>query len=311
MDLAIIVPVHNAEKYLPRCIKSLLEATASINAKIILLNDASTDNSWDIMSEYKRKFKDKLEIYNRPHSGAGAIRNYGVELAKLDKAKYVWFVDADDTVSPDSAHKLLNKAKEKDADLVMMRAKRIYQNGKTSYLSAVDESTEDYKSRFIRYGMGPWQVLIKRTWWKSHGFRFKEGIIQEDMELMSALILYTDKYASIDEPLYNYYETPESVLHKKDFTPHVYDIFPALTGLYERFKEAHAEQKYYSELEWFFIWNLLIDSAKDFAKYPEARSGYQKSREMLRKYFPHWRHNKFLRAKPLKLKLLVRLNYYK
>lgn len=312
MELAIIIPVHNAEKYLERCIKSVLEAIREIKgAKIFMLNDASMDDSWEIMAKYKLKYPERIEVYNRAQSGAGAIRNYGVELAGLEKAKYIWFVDADDTVTPDAARKLLEKAKEAKADLVMMGAKRIRLDGTSSYLSAVDMRDPDYKSRFVRYGMGPWQVIIRRAWWEKNRFRFREGIIQEDMELMSALILYTDKYASIDEPLYYYYETPESVLHKSKFGPHVFDIFPALTGLYERFQKAGAEQKFYSELEWFFIWNLLIDAAKDFKKFPEAKEGFQRSREMLKKYFPNWRRNKFLREKPLKLKILVRLNYYK
>lgn len=311
MKLAIIIPVHNAEKYLERCIESVLTSIRGMRAKIIILNDGSMDNSWEIMTRYKLKYPEKLEIYNRPQGGAGAIRNYGAELASMDKAKYIWFVDADDEVTPDSVRKLLEKAKETKADIVMMGAKRIYLDGTDSYLSAVDSASPDYKSRFVRYGMGPWQVIIKRAWWEKNGFRFREGIIQEDMELMSSLILYTDKYASVDEALYYYYETPESVLHKSEFSPHVFDIFPALEGLRKRFKEAGAEQKFYPELEWFFIWNLLIDSAKDFAKFPEAKEGFRRSREMLKNYFPNWRHNKFLRAKPLKLKILVRLNYYK
>ena len=310
MELAIIIPVHNAEKYLDRCMESVLAAIQGLDAMILMLNDASTDDSWEVMTKYKIKYPERIETYNRAQSGAGAIRNYGVELARLDKAKYIWFIDADDTITPDSARKLLDKAKETKADLVMMGAKRVRLDGSDSYLSAVDMYDPDYKSRFVRYGMGPWQVIIKRAWWEKNGFRFREGIIQEDMELMSSLILHTDKYASVDEALDYYYETPESVLHKSEFSPHVFDIFPALEGLRKRFKEAGAEQKFYPELEWFFVWNLLIDSAKDFAKFPEAKEGFRRSREMLKKYFPNWRHNKFLRAKPLKLKILVRLNYY-
>lgn len=195
--------------------------------------------------------------------------------------------------------------------MVMLGAKRMGRDGEISYLSAVEAGRTDTKSRFVRYGMGPWQVVIRREWWDKHGFEFKEGMIQEDMELMSALILYTDKFASVDEPLYFYCNNPESVLHKSKFSPKIFDIFPALEGLCVRFKEAGAEKKYHDELEWFFIWNLLIDSAKDFAAFSEGRPGFARSRQMLRDYFPAWRKNRFLREKPLKLRLLVRLNYYR
>ena len=131
------------------------------------------------------------------------------------------------------------------------------------------------------------------------------------MELMSALILYTDKFASVDAPLYFYRQTQDSVLHRRSWSEHAYDIFPALEGLYGRFKAVHAEKQYHDELEWFFIWNLLIDSASDFAQFPEGKPGFARSREMLKKYFPKWYKNRFLKEKSAKLQVKVRLNYIK
>ena len=136
-------------------------------------------------------------------------------------------------------------------------------------------------------------------------------MIHEDMEMISSIILYTDKYSFVDEPLYNYYQINGSVIHKDVWDGHAFDIFPALRGLYDRFKEVGVATEYHDELEWFFIWNLLIDSAKDFAKFPEGKPGFKRSREMLRQYFPKWRKNRFLKQKPLKLRIRVRLNYYK
>lgn len=129
--------------------------------------------------------------------------------------------------------------------------------------------------------------------------------------MISSLILYTDKYADIDTPLYFYRQTQNSVLHRPSWSEHANDIFPALEGLYARFRTLGAHSEYHDELEWFFIWNLLIDSAKDFAEFPEGKPSFARSREMLQKYFPNWRKNRFLREKPLRLQIRVRLNYYK
>ena len=238
--------------------------------------------------------------------GAAAARNLGASKAN---GEFIWFIDADDYIDESAITKLL--AKRSKADLIMMGAERSSADGSTSYLSAVDPSRPDWKSRFVRYGMGPWQVIIRRSWWQHYGFTFREGIIQEDMELMSALVLYTDRLASVDEPLYHYCHTPESVLHKAKFNPQIFDIFPALEGLYQRFKAAQAVKKYYAELEWFFIWNLLIDSAKDFTAWPEGHPGFAQARQMLKTYFPTWRRNRFLRQKPLKFRVRVWLNYHK
>lgn len=307
MEISIIVPVFNAKKYLERCLDSILKSLKGISGEVLVVDNGSTDSSLSILEKYKRKFPKLVRVLQCHTPGAAAVRNYGVLEAR---SKYIWFIDADDEITEDAVGKLLETAKAQDADMVMLGAKRVFPDHE-DYLSPVSTDETDYKSRFIRYGMGPWQVVIRRKWWNEQGFKFKEGMIHEDMELMSALILYTDKFSSVDKPLYIYYQNTGSVLHKSEFSPHVFDIFPALEGLYERFREARAENKYHDELEWFFIWNLLIDSAKDFAKFPEGKPGFSHSREMLKEYFPKWRKNRFLKEKPLRLKIRVRLNYFR
>jgi glycosyltransferase involved in cell wall biosynthesis len=285
-----------------------LAALKGVKGEILLVNNQSQDKSLEIAKKYQKEHPQLIHVLQCHTPGAAAVRNYGMAKAK---GEYVWFIDADDYIAEDAIQKLLAKARQTEADMVMLGAKRLAKNGTTSYLSAVEADRRDTKSRFIRYGMGPWQVLIRRQWWLEHGFKFQEGMIHEDMELMSSLILYTDKFASVDEPLYFYCENPESVLHKTKFSPHIFDIFPALEGLRQKFISADAYAKYHDELEWFFIWNLLIDSAKDFAAFPEGKPGFKRTRQMFLRYFPEWRKNRFLREKSIKLKVRVRLNYYK
>lgn len=310
MLLSIVIPVFNAEKYLPRVLKSVFTAVAlsKVTTEVLLIDNGSTDSSLKIAQKFAKNSPLKISVLYCHIPGAAAARNYG---AKEAKGKYIWFIDADDEIAENSIKLLLNAAKHKEADIIMMGATRIYPDGHSDYLSAVDQKEPNYKSRFIRYGAGPWQFLFLRSWWEKNQFHFKEGIIHEDMELISSLILFTDNFASIDQPLYLYYQNPDSVLHKSTWDPHYLDIFPALSGLYAKFQRKGALERYRDELEWFFIWNLLIDSSKDFAKFNEGRIGFQKTRKILRKYFPDWRKNRFLREKPLKLRIRVRLNYCK
>ena len=306
MLISIIIPVFNSERYLERCLDSVLGAMKSIDGEILTIDNGSTDGSVEILKEYQKQNK-QIKILHCDTPGAAAVRNYGAKNAKGD---YIWFVDADDAVAADSVELLTKKAKKEDADLVMLGVERIYKNGGKNYLSAVTPGEKNYKSRFVRYGMGPVQVLIRRKWWDEHGFKFMEGHIHEDMELMSSLILYTEKFAAVDQPLYYYYQNEGSVLHKTTWDPHYFDIFPVLKSMYQRFEDTKATKTYHDELEWFFIWNLLIDSAADFKKFPEGKAGLKRSREMMKEYFPNWRKNRFLKEKPVKLRIRVRLNYY-
>ena len=310
VTLSVIIPVYNAEKYLFSCLKSVFKAVAlsKVSTEVILVDNDSTDGSLLAAKKFAKEAPLKIQVLECHTKGAAAARNYGVSKAS---GKYIWFVDADDKISDHSIKLLVCEAEKTRADIVMMGTTRIYPDGHSDYLSAVKPSEPNYKSRFVRYGAGPWQFLFLRSWWTSHGFSFKEGIIHEDMEMISSLILYTDRFSAVDKPLYIYYQNDDSVLHKASWDPHYLDIFPALSGLFTRFKEAGAVEKYHDELEWFFIWNLLIDSSRDFAKFREGRVGFKKSREILKKYFPNWRKNRFLREKPLKLRIRVKLNYRK
>lgn len=308
MKFSIIIPVYNAEKYLSSCLDSIISSLGKFKGEILIIDNNSTDNSLKIARKYQKKHQNFIHIHKCPTWGAAAARNYGVDKAT---GEYIWFIDADDYISK-TAFKELSKSITKDKpDLIMFGAERIYQDGHKDYLSPVSPDEPNFRSRFVRYGMGPWQILIRQKWWQEHGYQFKEGIIHEDMELMSALILNVKNYSSIKHPLYFYNQTPDSVLHQQSFNPHIFDIFPALNGLYQRFESAGATSKYYSELEWFFIWNLLIDSAKDFEKYEKANIGFRKTREFLKTYFPNWYRNKFLKEKPLKLRLKVYYNYFR
>lgn len=319
MDISIIIPVYNAEKYLERCLKSVLaafEAARGVSGEILVVDNGSNDKSLAIAKKYAaRSPKGVVRVLHCHTPGAAAARNWGVKQAE---GTYLWFVDADDEIAESAVEDLWITSKrgktstKSRANMVMMGAERVYPDGHRDYLSAVTKADGDWMSRFIRYGMGPWQVMVRRKWWNEYEFKFKEGIIHEDMELMPALILFVKrKFDGVDKPLYFYHQNDESVLHKSEFNPHIFDIFPALEGLYGRFKELRAEKKYHAELEWFFIWNLLIDSSKDFEKFPEGRAGFKRSRQMLSKYFPAWRKNRFLKEKPLKLRLRILLNYYK
>ena len=309
MQISIIIPVYNAEKYIGRCLDSVLTSLGKIKGEILALDNNSTDNSLEILKRYEKQYPKIVTVLNCKDSGAAAVRNFGVTKAK---GEYIWFIDADDKISEDAISVLLEEAKNEKADFVMLGANKLLENNEKVYLSAIDPKDPEFKSKFIRRAIGPWQVIIKREWWDKNRFQFKKGIIHEDLELMPALILHTDNFSSVDKPLYFYYWNPNSVLHKVEWDPKYFDIFPALEGLYSHFKEAEALKKYHDELEWFFIWNLLIDSAGDFKKFREGRSGFRRSREMLNKYFPNCRKNRFLNQKKMstKFKIRVYLSYF-
>ena len=115
IKVSVIVPVYNTEKYLRRCLDSLVNQTLR-EIEIIIVNDASPDNSIEIMREYERKYKNKVVVIDlKVNVKQGGARNEGINIAK---GEYIGFVDSDDWVDKEMYKELYNKAKENNADIV-------------------------------------------------------------------------------------------------------------------------------------------------------------------------------------------------
>ncbi len=310
MKLSIIVPVFNCEKYIKRCFCSIMGAVKGLQGgyEILLIDNGSRDKSVEILKQLAKENPKTVVFEKCEKPGAAAVRNFGVRKAR---GEYIWFIDGDDEITEKAAVRLVTEADKTNADLVTLGLVKIFPDGNRENIPAVEADDPEFKSKFIRRELGPVQVLIRRKWFISHHFQFLEGGIHEDMDLMPALILYTDRYASVNEPLYLYYQREGSVLHPTRWDQHYFDIFPALQGLYRRFAEIGAEKQYHDELEWFFIWNLLIDSAVYFGEFQEGHAGFLRSRKMLKQYFPAWRKNRFLKRTNLKTRLKILVNYYR
>ena len=122
-DISIIIPIYNAEKYLKKCIDSLVEQTKK-ELEFILINDGSTDDTEKIIKSYKDK---RIKYFKNKNQGIGKTRNFGIEKAT---GKYIMFLDSDDYLEPDSCEFLYNTAEKEKSDLVICDFYKVYENNK-------------------------------------------------------------------------------------------------------------------------------------------------------------------------------------
>ena len=125
--VSVIVPVYNAEKYLNRCIESIITQSYN-NLEIILVNDGSTDNSLLVCEEYLKK-DDRIKLITQENRGAGLARNKGLQNAT---GKYAVFVDSDDYLHNTAIEKCVNAQNKTNADLVMFGRFNQNEMGKAS-----------------------------------------------------------------------------------------------------------------------------------------------------------------------------------
>ena len=124
--VSIIIPVFNAEKYLEKCLDSLVNQTLE-DIEIICIDDGSTDNSLEILKTYEQKDK-RIKVLQQTNKKQGAARNYGIREAI---GEYIGFVDSDDWAELDMFEKLYNKAISTDSDITMCKVIDYNENTKT------------------------------------------------------------------------------------------------------------------------------------------------------------------------------------
>ena len=231
--VSIIVPVYGVEKYIIRCIESILSQTYK-NFELIIVDDGSLDLSGQLCEEYLTKDERIVVIHNN-NRGQGFARNIGLEIATGD---YITFVDSDDYIHKDYIYIMLLLSEYTKADIVQSKINITdktdlntnYDINKLSYYMISGKSapnTYDYK-------VAPCAKLYKKFLLKN--IRFGRWKVNEDDAIYYRIAYGADKVCILDVYLYNYYQTPNSVMRnsKKDKLLDYIDIYYERIRFYEK-----------------------------------------------------------------------------
>lgn len=205
VEISIIVPVYNVEKYIERCLESLINQTFK-NIEIILINDGSTDYSKEICERYAKE-DERIILINQQNKGQSAARNKGIEIAR---GNYIGFVDSDDYIEPNMYEVLYEKLNCENADCVVAQVNMV--NTKGEILSnKINKNKigniETGKEAIIRYlengRWSLWDKLYKAKFIKN--IKFEEGRSCGEDHLGIIPILHEmKKIVTIDNYLYKY-----------------------------------------------------------------------------------------------------------
>ncbi len=132
--ISVIVPIYNSEKYLKKCIESIVNQTYK-DLEIILVDDGSADNSGNICDEYANKDK-RIKVVHQENKGQATARNEGLMIAE---GEYIAFVDSDDYIAPDMYELLYRMIKDHDCDIAMCGHKEIYEDKESSSRQECDD----------------------------------------------------------------------------------------------------------------------------------------------------------------------------
>ena len=180
---SIIVPIYDSEKYLSRCIDSILCQT-SPDFELILVDDGSKDKSADICKKYAER-DERVRYVRQENAGVSAARNHGIQLAR---GEYIGFVDSDDEICREMYETLLSDAFESSADIVICDAVTVYSDGRTeddalplAHSDKLIRKNEIKPEQLLYMAGAAWRCIYKKTLFDDENIRFPIGIkLSED-----------------------------------------------------------------------------------------------------------------------------------
>ncbi|MBO5096620.1 MAG: glycosyltransferase family 2 protein [Bacilli bacterium] len=303
--ISIIVPIYNTEKYLNKCLTSLVKQK-NIDFEVICVNDGSPDDSDKIIEKFKKKYPKLIRSYKKKNGGLSDARNYGIKKAKGD---YIGFVDSDDWVEKDMFSKMYNYAIKKDLDIVVCDTFMEYENNTEILKSNLHYSDEDVRNYIISYPMACTRLIKKEL--LEDDYMFTKGILYEDLCLTPTLVNKTIKVGFLEEALYHYLQRSNSIMNQMEFNDKLFDIIKVLNHVYKIFDENKNLENYYEEIEYLYITHLLRSATLRFLGYKDGAKHLSKLIDEFKDKFPNWQDNKYFKNSSFKLKLICYLANYK
>ncbi len=277
--VSIIVPVYNAEKYIRRCVDSVLNQEYA-DFELLLADDGSVDSSGAICDEYAQK-DSRVRVIHKENTGVSDTRNQAMEQAR---GTYLQFLDSDDWITPDATRLFMRAAEEHDCDLVIADFYRVV-GERVSVKGDIDEdgllTREEFAAHMMEnpadfyYGV-LWNKLYKREIVEKHRLRMNPQISWcEDFMFNLEYIRYGEKFYALHAPVYYYVKTKGSLVSQGVSIPKTIRMKLTVFEYYNNFYKHVLEEADY-EKNRLQVYKFLIDAAGDGTVPPSILPGSKK-----------------------------------
>lgn len=298
---SIIVPVYNVEKYLDKCLNSLVNQKND-NYEIIIVNDGSTDNSQNIINEYKKKYPKLIKTLKKENGGLSSARNYGIDNSN---GEYLLFVDSDDYVSDNYLNAIDNYVKNNTLDILVFNFNAVNDNlieNKNTYFNNI----KDEQQKFLTGNPSACNKLIKKEIFIKNNIKFMENVYYEDLATIPSIVFYTSNICFINDYLYYYVIRDDSITNKKKFNSKMDNIFEVLDYNYKLLIN-----NFKNEVEYLYIEHLLRYASLRYLEYKKFDQ-IDKINNIIKEKFPKWYKNKYYKQNyDIKKKTMCYLIYKK
>lgn len=287
MQLSVIIPVYNVEKYVARAIESVLQNDLPPGSfEIIVVNDGSADGSLAIVERFAAQ-QPMIKIISQTNKGLGGARNTGIEHAR---GNYILFLDADDWINPGMLAQTVGYALQAQVDVLEFGAEGIMPDGKIAYRKSLSSNGQNYDgftyALKFDYMWSACNKLYRTGFLKDHALYFTEQIYFEDLEFYARLIPKVSKIQAIPEIVASFYQSGDSITrHNSEAKKQkaYRDIVTIITRLHDQLMQVDAKDRAARKFYLQYLGILVVTLFFQFVKNGENAQVAVSYRDELRK----------------------------
>ena len=296
--LSIIVPCYKVERYLSKCLDSLMGQTLP-NIEVICINDGSPDRCIDILRDYERRYPGKVVVIDKQNEGVWKGRWDGIALAR---GEYIGFLDSDDYANPEFAESLYAAAKEADADIAVCGFDRVeLETGKVLSREMVTPrdafSIDDDPGRLVELNGAPWNKCFRASVLKGMRNLSNPPTVLDDLAFH--LLAYCDMHGSVvfvPKSLVHYMVRAGSIINtvRPSQVDSIFQAFLEIKGYYQQARPEllpALDAIAFLHLGVSLVFRLSCDKGNDLRSTIRMMTGY------LDENFPTWRRSPYINAR--------------
>ena len=304
--ISVIIPVYNVEKYLTKCLESVINQTFS-DYEVIIVNDGSPDNSQNIIDSFHKKYPKLIKTYIKKNGGLSTARNFGLCHASGD---YILFVDSDDYIDKKTLEYCYTKAVKEGADIVHYDVVRVSENNDLQINYSLFMKQPLTVNDYLLAVPCACNKLIKRTLLLDNKITFTEGLWFEDVAFSHKIISLAAKNVYLKENLYYYLERNNSIMRTPNILKNL-DLIADYDDSISFLKKHQLFTEYHDEIEFSVIDHMLISGITRLIKIvgnsQEKKMVINKYVEYVSKTFPNYKSNPYIKILDKKRKIVLYL----
>lgn len=268
MRFSIIIPVYNVEKYIRKCLQTVMEQTFR-DYEVIVVDDETPDNSMAIVEEFSEKYPGMIKIIHQKNTRQGGARNRGVREAQ---GEYILFVDSDDYVSLHMLEVVDKHLKEQDCDILSFTYRMVTPHGKKLQAGGLGDLhpgryVPSIDKEILLLPAGPVHKAYRRSFFLACDMWFPEKVLYEDA-VVRIYFAQANAVVLIEDCLYYYVQTTNSSIRQKP-SPKMLDILNMTQLVCEEFERRGLYELFREQLEASLIYGILyiLDLINNSDKY--------------------------------------------